>query len=248
MKGPGLIDHLRRLVPLLLAHHPDCVYFHDDTYEFLGRRICLGCSVTYPIALLLILSAFFFDWYRNLPGVFFHQDILLVISLSLGFIQFLKYNINKGNRLLAVGSKVTLGFSLGGLMVWVFTLPIPIFLRLLLFGLSYILIQLLGVLRLRSMRMRCSECVYHGDWEICRGFRSVNRYDEFLKFSSQAAINRIIFKKDKIRKRSTVRTAHEDNPPDLHADSTWLFDDGSYSLPFVPKTGLEVERYEDIPR
>lgn len=40
---------------LLLSHHPNCKCFKDDVFIIFGRRICNGCLIAYPIAILILL-------------------------------------------------------------------------------------------------------------------------------------------------------------------------------------------------
>jgi hypothetical protein len=40
---------------LLLSHHPDLPCFNDDIIVLFNRRICAGCLLAYPTALLILL-------------------------------------------------------------------------------------------------------------------------------------------------------------------------------------------------
>ena len=54
----GWLKEYFRKNPFLLAHHPSCEYFSGHTLNFRGWRLCLGCFVIYPSAIVSLISLF----------------------------------------------------------------------------------------------------------------------------------------------------------------------------------------------
>ncbi|MBN1540182.1 MAG: hypothetical protein JW939_08575 [Candidatus Thermoplasmatota archaeon] len=245
-----IIKTMRTLAPFLLSHHPDCSFFDNDVFQVSGKRICLGCSIAYPTAVLLIILSIFTGWYRSLPEFIFHQDMLFCASLLLGSLQFIKYQGIRSSRTANILVKASLGLSLGGITVWIFTTPIHFVFRIVMFIVFFISLQFVGTMRFRSIRDVCSNCIYHGDWDICYGFRDLNRYHDFSHVDRRG-LERLIF--DKKRKQRMAfrvnRSRKRGHRIDLRdASKRWVYHDKAYDVPWLPGTGSEVSRYEDILR
>lgn len=147
---------------LLLAHHPLCGRFHQDLLEAGDHRLCLGCFLSYPIALAIVGL-----WlWRDLPGQWY-QHLLLGFALGAGQFASLKgWTERKGSKVLV---KVALGFGFGLATVGVWGLPVVWWLRLLIFlNLSWTA-SMLAYLRTRNIERVCLECVWRGDWQNCPG-------------------------------------------------------------------------------
>ncbi|MGA1866674.1 MAG: hypothetical protein ACMUFK_04320 [Thermoplasmatota archaeon] len=186
-----------------------------------------------------------------MPELIMHQDLLLCASILLGSMQFIKYQGMRSSRAANILVKISLGASLGGITVWIFTMPIHYVFKILIFISFFISLQFIGTLRFRSVRNVCSNCIYHGDWDICYGFRDINRYDDFGHIVDRRGLERLIFDKrrkqrgasgvNKLRKRR-----HQIDLRD--ASKRWIYHDKAYEVPWLPGTGYEVSRCEDIPR
>lgn len=242
-------DVFRALFPFLLSHHPLCSFYEKDTYEMLGRRFCLGCSIAYPLAFIIAFTILATTWYRSFPEPFFHQSILLLVSVLAGSIHMGKYLIRSGSLLLKIIFKIFLGISVSGIIVWIFTIPagwpviLPAFLLFIL-GLGF-----MGTFRLYYFYGICSGCIYHGDWDLCYGFRGLNRYHS-IKDLKGGRLHEVMFNRTMRRSfpvRQGTPASIKDPEPVLRDEKKWIYDDGSYSIPLVPKTGLEVGDYHDIP-
>ncbi len=240
----------RRLSIYLLSHHPNCAFFDHDVYHLFGKRICLGCSIAYPTAIMIILTSFLMKWYGSIPEILFHQDLLLVASLIFGSFQFIKYQGLSFSKPLNIFIKLSLGISLGGLVIWIFTLPIHFVLQILLFVLSFVMVQFIGTLRFRNIRITCADCIYHGDWDICQGFRNINRYEDFKHITDRRNLEKLIFDREgkKGRPKRKGVHGHEEAPIDIRDRSKrWTYHNGSYDIPWLPRSGMEVTEYNDIP-
>jgi len=246
--GSSIIKLLRSLLPILLSHHPDCSIFHMDTIPIFRTRICLGCSLTYPIAIALLVSYFLIGW--EVPTFFIHSELLMVASLVLGSVQFLKYTIPVRGTAFRVIVKIALGLSLGGLVVWILSFPGPWWVKLGLFFLAAIIISMIGTYRYNYLRRTCSTCMYHGDWELCFGFRTLNKHTLLKQRMSKVHLRALMF--DEATKRRTgersidpVKAQTFPEPP-LDDPPPWLYFDDSYRIPWLPLTGLEVRSRSEL--
>jgi len=147
---------------LLLAHHPLCGRFQEDLLEVGGRRLCLGCFLSYPIALVIVGL-----WlWQGLPGEWYHH---LLVGFLLGAGQFASlvgWTERKGVKMVV---KVALGFGFGLATVGVWGVPVVWWIRLLIFlNLSWTA-SMLAYFRTRNIERVCLECVWRGDWDHCPG-------------------------------------------------------------------------------
>jgi hypothetical protein len=89
---------------LLLSHHPDLPCFDDDIIVLFNRRICAGCLMAYPTALLVLLC--------------FRPTSIESVYLALAFavvsqIRRLRKNIIV-QHLCRIIAGIALGFGIGG--------------------------------------------------------------------------------------------------------------------------------------
>ena len=238
------------LLPYLFSHHPICSFFSHDTFVIFGKRFCLGCSISYPLAIITVLMLSITGVYKDLPEPFFHQSILLLTSIGLGSLQALKYGSIKDGRTFRIIVKASLGLAIGGVIFWTLTIPIfwPFRIGLLLGAI--VSIMFLGTFRILYMRRICAGCIYHGDWDICYGFRGINRYHAFRKVTSKRKLSDLIFNRNRKKKApfgiGPSAFVDETEPP-LKDDVKWLYHDGKGDIPWLPKTGLEVGDPTQIP-
>lgn len=92
---------------LLLSHHPNHSCFNGDVVILFGKRICAGCLMAYPIAIIVFFVFAPNGW----------QSIFVAIGLSV-FSQTRRLVRNKQITMLFRGiAGVGLGFGIGGL-IW----------------------------------------------------------------------------------------------------------------------------------
>ena len=213
----------------------------------------MGCSTSYPIAAILVISCAILRWDRFFGTILLHKDLLLALALFLGSFQLLKYIVPFRSRSIRILVKVALGISLGSLIVWALTLPLGIYSRYAALLFFFSAIALLGTYRYNYLRKVCSGCIYHGDWDICYGFRTLNSYDRVRNISRRHGVFSLIF--DERRKEGLfekeglpTREAHSLPEPELEDGPPWLFHSESYRIPWLPLTGLEVRERGRIPR
>lgn len=95
---------------LLLSHHPDLPCFQDDVIIRFNRRICAGCLLGYPAAIITLMI--FQPFWQE--GIFLSLFFALISQTR---------RLSPRNRLLQhycrILAGIALGFGFGGL-VWAF--------------------------------------------------------------------------------------------------------------------------------
>jgi hypothetical protein len=193
---------------------------------------------------------FITDIYHFFPEPFFHQSLLLLGSLIIGSLQLMKYRIRSSSSSLRFLVKVSYGIAVGGIYTWILLLPmdwrilVPVGL---LFTFTF---GFFSTFRLMYVNKICSGCIYHGDWDICFGFRGLNRYHSVSHIRSKKKIQEIMF--DRNRKRSLPISFHppasiNDIEPPLKDHRKWLISD-TRIFPWLPVRTMIVDRRENIPK
>jgi hypothetical protein len=244
------IQIVRRIVPILISHHPMCSRFHGDTFGLFGRRICLGCATVYPIALSLIVLDILFRWDRAIPTLFLHKDLLIASCIFLGSLQMLKYISPPDTKFLRIAVKVALGLAIGGVFVWIFTLPTLFLVQMALFIAFSSASALLASYRYNYLRSTCAGCIYHGDWDICFGFRTLNQHCRIPHDLRGRALRSLIFdrsRKQRLESKGTPQACVR-SEPGLEDPNIWLYHEPGYSIFWLPRTGLEVTDQSEVPR
>jgi len=84
---------------LLLSHHPDHPSFNDDVFIVFNRRVCAGCVLAYPTALLVVL--------------FLHPSGYESIVISIGLAIVSQVRRVSNNILLQHSCRIIAGIALG---------------------------------------------------------------------------------------------------------------------------------------
>ena len=74
--------YLRSFGPLFLSHHPECERFKEHTINIGRIKLCIGCFVGYPTAILGIYMLSFLNYIQDVSP---HFLILLSITFLLTF-------------------------------------------------------------------------------------------------------------------------------------------------------------------
>jgi hypothetical protein len=246
--GPIKNTYLK-LFPFLLSHHPYCSFFDSDVITMGKWRVCVGCTSSYPLAVCLVISFILFRWDGFFSTYFLHKELLLALGVISGLVQLVSTLGIVKNKAFKILIKVLLGVGFGFTTVWILTLPIWIPLRLSIFISCVVLTLFIGSMRIRNLRMSCSNCIYHGNWDVCYGFRFFNDYQYYRRKKGKKLLA-LMFDRTK-KYPYAVPSSHvtgmwQENEPDLIDPCRWLYHHESLNIPWVPRTGLEVERKDDI--
>ena len=152
---------------MLLAHHPDCEAYAADTVSLGGTRLCLGCLLTYPTALIIAIALYLTNASSEV-GI----GLLFMVGLLFASLQLVSLTGYARKRGVKAAVKLSLGIGIGFGVYAVFSLPIHFLLRWFSFVLLAGCAGSLSLLRYGNMKKRCSGCEWAGRWARCPGFNA----------------------------------------------------------------------------
>lgn len=214
---------LIKVKPVIFSHHPSCSFFKADTIRICSIDLCIGCFMSYPIALLILLLDFTFSWSEITPQVFWQGDILLFAGLAIGSLQFISSFRGINNKMIKIIIKIALGVGIGFSVIGIFALPISLYIRVSILLTGMTLAVFFGSFRLYRVRSKCASCIFHGDWNNCYGFRSMNDYVNGKTNSND------------FKNRYGINSLFSSREPRLFSKQKWLTYSEEYDLPWFPQ-------------
>ena len=171
---PGMFkrigDLFWSLKPILLSHHPLCERFKNHSFNFLGKKFCIGCFIGYPTSVIMLVLGYL--------GLFsFFDTKTLWIS---GFILYTIYIINSIGTSEKIThkiiSKIFIGIGTAFIIAAIFSLQLQFWIKLIIcFVFIISILIILTWKRLRYMNKACKECEYEADQINCPGMGIINR-------------------------------------------------------------------------
>ena len=157
-------EFLRNYWPLLLSHHPSCPSYQNHTLNFSKIRLCIGCFIGYPSALLSILLGIFYIY-----PAFTQKFWLLLIGISLFMFQLLSLTKLTEIKLIKIIQKFSIGFGVGlVLVVSYYWFRGSVLVKLLgVWGVILIFMGPIGFLHYRNLRDKCENCPDRGKIKGC---------------------------------------------------------------------------------
>ncbi|MBN1390682.1 MAG: hypothetical protein JXA22_08590 [Candidatus Thermoplasmatota archaeon] len=162
------LKYLKASYPYLLSHHPLCRYYDGDVLHVGKWRVCWGCIVTYPTMLCAIAAIVVLGLHHELSWWQF-----MLSGLVLGSFELISL-WRKGRGLRHRTIKFFLGLGLASMTIGVFSIPVHLVFRMLIFIQLYIVAGMLGSFRIVKMEKKCRRCPWKGNWFRCPGFRELN--------------------------------------------------------------------------
>jgi hypothetical protein len=154
--------------PHVLSHHPHCKYYDKDVLHIGKWRFCWGCIVTYPVMVLCILFVLLLGLNREFPW----WQFVIAGTVFGGFELISLWRKGRGLRHRTI--KTFLGLGLGLMTIGVFSIPIHLPFRLLIYLQLYLIAGFFGSLRILAMEKKCQRCGWKGNWNRCPGFEEMN--------------------------------------------------------------------------
>ena len=150
--------------PFLLAHHPSCDKFSHHTFSITDWRLCLGCFVIYPTAVISLIILY-------LGSQFYIYDYYWLFSAAIVFfcLNLLRKSLfrDEVRQSIHVISRMMLGISLALILVSIWLAPKPqniIILTLLLtVAIGY------NLLNGRKYLKTCKTCSQYDKFPRCEG-------------------------------------------------------------------------------
>jgi len=195
--------YIKSFFPLILSHHPNCSHFSNHTINIKSVRLCIGCFVGYPTAIVGILIIGFFNLQNIIP-----REILLIFGIT--FISTFILSILNLTKIKIV--KIIQKFLIGlgsALLFWgIIKLSNNISLNFFIaFTTLTILLVLLNVYHTYGFYRTCIKCETPLDWASCEGLAQIRekliKYDLNNVFESFSEVSeKILLKKEKKEKKS----------------------------------------------
>ncbi|MDC0161313.1 hypothetical protein OAI71_00430 [Marine Group III euryarchaeote] len=168
MKFMKWIERLKTVNAPFLSHHPLCSSFTEDLIQVKGWKICLGCAIAYPLAILVIICSI---W---LPYGNWGWEFLAMTGIPLGLLQLMSTIGLTKKRSLKIFIKILLGVGLGLTALFILKIPLPFPIRMLIFIAAAQLASIPAGLRSKNIKKKCEKCPYNAEWGSCPGYIGTN--------------------------------------------------------------------------
>jgi len=160
---------LKSFLPLIISHHPECEHFKGHTIK-LGRvRLCIGCYIGYPSAILGILLIDIL----NLRSFFSLQAFQNIGILFLLFF-FLSFTGITNIKIIKIVQKFLTGIGSSFLFWSIWYQPISYNERYFTFATVFgLIIAVLNLYHVYGFYRNCHRCDTPFGWHVCTGFESI---------------------------------------------------------------------------
>jgi len=155
-------DLIKKYGQIFFSHHPSCSHYQNHTLNFrmMRFRLCIGCFIGYPSALLSILLGIYFIY----PSI--SQKIyILLFGIFLFSFQFLSLTKLTEIKPIKIIQKFLIGFGAGQILVVSYNLfQGSVLMKLIgVWGVMLIIMGPIGFLHYRTMRDTCENCPERGN-------------------------------------------------------------------------------------
>jgi len=166
--------------PLLLSHHPECEKFRNHTIKIGKIRLCIGCFVGYPVAILGIFLIPILDASQIIP-----VDSFLMISIILLATFILSPLKLTDIKIIKVVQKALIGLGSSFLFWYILTRPNPRIVNIFIFYISFgVILSILNIYHVLGFVMTCYKCETPFLWGSCGGMRSITKIFEKYKLKN----------------------------------------------------------------
>jgi hypothetical protein len=159
----------KAFLPFLISHHPECTYFKGHTIEYKKFKLCIGCFVGYPTAIISITIINIIKIHEVIPlGIIFFLSIILLSTFILSLLNLIK------NKKIKIIQKALIGIGAALLIHWIMLLPNTISINFIIsiFTVNILLI-IFNLYHVYGIWSVCYNCEYSFNWGVCPGFNSI---------------------------------------------------------------------------
>ena len=145
----------KSVAPMLISHHPPCETYKNHTINIGKLKLCIGCFIGYPSAILtIILTKILYD--RNS----FNLIPILIFGIVFSLAQLLSLTSITEKKSIKIIQKLLIGTGSGFIIIFLYlTINLSeIFKIVIIFGCVSILIFPIGVLHYRVSSKTCKMC------------------------------------------------------------------------------------------
>ena len=172
----------KSFIPFFLSHHPECENFKGHTLKCGKLKLCIGCFIGYPTAIITLLLLRIFN-----KNSLFNSDLFFVLSMIfLGTFFFSPLNLTK-NKAVKIIQKFLIGLGAALLFNWImgrsYSKSVNIGTAFITF---YVIIIVLNIYHAYGILGSCYKCETPFNWGLCSGFCTIrermkkNDLDNFL--------------------------------------------------------------------
>ena len=154
--------------PFLLAHHPSCDKFSHHTLNYRGWKLCMGCFIIYPSAIITLAMLFFL---QNLHSI--DYLIAFYIALVMFGINSIRKIVFKDNlpKKVQIVFRIILGISLAYILYSIWLAPQPE--QYYLIGMFLAIAIGYNLFNSKKMLKTCKECEQYPEFPKCEGLRNI---------------------------------------------------------------------------
>ncbi len=154
--------------PFLLAHHPSCDAFSNHTLNIRGWKLCLGCFVIYPSAIIALALLFLLSDFHSIDYLMaFYISLAMFLVNSIRKIVY-KDNLPKSSQIVF---RVILGISLASILYSIWLAPEPELYMII--GMFLAIAIGYNIFNSKKMLNTCKECEQYPDFPKCEGLSNI---------------------------------------------------------------------------
>ncbi|MFW9951733.1 MAG: hypothetical protein ACFFKA_16580, partial [Candidatus Thorarchaeota archaeon] len=152
-----------------LSHHPDCQKFKGHTLKIGKIKLCIGCFIGYPSALLGIFIIRVTNLHNFVPyECFLWIALPLLLTFILSFTNLTKIKVIK------IIQKMLIGLGASFLFWWIWYSPLSNQAKLIQFILTFgIILSILNIYHVYGFLSACYKCETPFSWNKCLGFQKI---------------------------------------------------------------------------
>lgn len=159
----------KSFIPFFLSHHPECENFKGHTIKCGKIKLCIGCFIGYPTAIIALLLLRIFD-----KNELFNSDFFFFLSvIFLGTFFLSPLNLTK-NKTIKIIQKFLIGLGAALLFNWIMERSYPKSVNVITaFITFYVIIIVLNIYHAYGILGSCYKCETPFNWGLCSGFCTI---------------------------------------------------------------------------
>ncbi len=145
----------KSVAPMIISHHPPCEMYKNHTINIGRLKLCIGCFIGYPSAVLtIILTKILYD--RNS----FNLIPILIIGIIFSLVQLLSLTSLPEFKSIKIIQKFLIGVGSGFIIIFLYIIIdiSELFKLILIFIAISILVLPIGILHYRTSLKTCENC------------------------------------------------------------------------------------------
>lgn len=161
----------KSFIPFFLSHHPECENFKGHTLKCGKIKLCIGCFIGYPTAIITLLLIRILG-----QNEFFNSDLFFILSMIfLGTFFLSPLNLTK-NKTIKIIQKFLIGLGAALLFNWIMERPYSKSINIrTTFITFYVLLIVLNLYHAYGILGSCYKCETPFNWGVCSGFCTIRK-------------------------------------------------------------------------